>query len=399
MMSLFAFPLTYLIGRKSYGHREKVFNTQYSYKGSLLTIGEGTQGFIEEGHKSLITKLDLATGRIQQAVVPLKYGHSIAALNDRHLLAVGYKSSSLSLIDRKEFKHIREIKLPEGYLSSGHFCVGEDELYVNLYPDDGTYKKKTGAIGVFNKVNFKLKEVIGTPGYAPHDLRFVRKDLLVSSIASAKSKSGYVYLPNEGYISFLDTKLKKITSSLNIKLNATPTHVGVFDEDHIFVATNQYIPIENRKLLKDYLGTGQIKDKFLALSNFTFRQKKIAMSTPLVLVGSNNKKKMKFLNKAPGLQRRLLSFSIDKKRKEVFVTCGQSNLLLCLDGFTGDLKSQHSGFDLGLSSLQGVCRLPDGNLALSDSERGIILYNPVKREVIRKYDVTLNLSTHLEWVL
>ncbi len=365
------------------------------FEGELLTIGEGEHGFTKNGDFSLLTQIKLDTGKINQTVVPIKFGHMADAIDKDHILASGYKAKTLSIVDRRTFKHKAHLKLPKGYISTGHFCSGSNEIYISLSPKKTDYLRDRGAIGVFKK-NFKFIKMIELPGY-PHDLKLVREKLLVTPIVPKKSKTGYSYEPNKGSVFFIDTESGKIIRSHNPQINATPTHLGVYSEEHVFVGTAQYINIDERKLLDSHLKKIGVKSNWFPISSQEYKLKRIGISTPILKVGMNSSQ-IKSLPEYQNFQRRQLSFAVNKKAGKVYVTCSSSNTLLCLDAISGVVKSVNSGFELGLSNIQGLCLLPDNILALSDSTQGIILYSPNSRKVLKKFDVSLNLSTHLSWI-
>jgi len=109
-------------------------------------------------------------------------------------------------------------------------------------------------------------------------------------------------------------------------------------------------------------------------------------------------KKIKKLPQIPQIQRKLLSFATQENLNQVFVTCAHSNYLICLEGSSGKVKYFVSGIELGLGAIQGVCSLPDGNMAISDNHRGIVIYNTRTRKTSQRFDLPLHMSTHLTWI-
>jgi len=88
-----------------------------------------------------------------------------------------------------------------------------------------------------------------------------------------KDKGSYWYKENMGYICLINAKSGKVTFQKKIESNYSPTHIGIYDKRLAYIATNQFISLDQKELIKKVLK--EKKSKYFEVSNQEYRQGKM----------------------------------------------------------------------------------------------------------------------------
>jgi hypothetical protein len=386
----------------------------FPVKGTAFALGlygqahlDGFGPFWEQRMKSsVITEIDLATGKYKQTWLPMAEGHHAQRLPDGKILCIGHHDV-LSMVLNPDHSTALIMRAPEGYLYGGH---GQPlpELGVLIVPLRARFAKSVKDTGLLEVYDLKtLQKLDGLPsgGIHPHEVRMLPggKEFVIThygEVHEYQPGSPFEFNIVEPKLTVYDSKTLKPLRHYVQDVNAILTHMDVGTDGNVYAVLNQYVwdrtppndvmtkrksPLEH---FKDAWGTPTFNFDLSAIND-----KQLAIPLPMLRINPQTGE-VKELFTAPETQMRSQSVAANPMSKRVFSTYTHTNTLVVSD--EGGETRAIPAFDLGVLDIRGVATVPNTPyILLAGQKRGLSLVDARTLQPVRRYDIPIFFSPHL----
>ena len=144
-------------------------------------------------HQTVVSRLDLATGRVDMSPVNIQNGHDLLQVRDNYLVLPNFGGSKIHATD---LSHVTDGVMKEGgayynllsYLQvTGHGFYDDQNNVVMISAQDN--KRGKGCFALLDPVDFKLLDIQYLKGSDPHDIQLYDEDTI--AVCHYNYKHGY----------------------------------------------------------------------------------------------------------------------------------------------------------------------------------------------------------------
>ena len=375
-----------------------------NFGGRLLTLGAYGEVFrtedtyTQKSRLSILTELDLSSGKYRQLKLELVDGHQVVPLDSSRLLCVPYLGPTAQIVDMTSLTVTGQLSAAEGFLFAGHAIKLNNLIYLPSKSNDSDSKNlKNGQIHIFEISSNKLVKCGDSGGIWPHDLVFLPgEEMLVVGHTGTNGPASpdqlYLYSNKKSCLTVLNAKSLDVQKIIKTP-GLSPSHLAVDPAGQIYSTSVQWVRFNNdgfKFVSRDF----DEKQHVFRLAHSEYEEKRLSTPEPVLVVNANSGKMVRIL-KDPNLQRRPVAIVYHPVAKSIFITFSHSDTLFKINcnNLTTEIVS---AFELGISEIRGLYPIQNSSLlAVGGKFRGVALINALDLSVHKRYDVPLFYSTHL----
>lgn len=223
--------------------------------GTLLALG--TDGHLFPGYTardhnkvSVLTSVNMATGKAKQTALPMGAGHQAMGLGDGRILCVAHHKGKSIAVDENH-KELKQFNAPEEYVYGGHGLVLPDRgvFIMCMRYKNPQELSDHGKLEVYDLKTLELLDRFDSGGLHPHEIHIIPgTDELITT------HYGDVYRPNPPYthnviepkLTILDAKTLQVKRHFKQDYNAMVTHMNVSDDGWAYYVMTQYVEPEGK---------------------------------------------------------------------------------------------------------------------------------------------------------
>jgi hypothetical protein len=350
---------------------------------------------------SVLTELDLRTGKIKQTLLPIQSAHSVTPLPDGSLfIAAHHKPVSIHVT--ADHAIIKTYLAEDGYVYGGHsyYIPSLNLLAVPSRRDNPRTKADTGLIQFYDVSNMELVKQVDSKGIHPHELRLLPQDdsqMLITHYGDVHTPhpQGLADHVIEPKLSIMDLNKFEIVKEVHQSIDAIYTHMDVGYKGDAYVVSNQFFPVRG-------LSTKQIADgvkRFnipteIARHPTSLVKRRFSIPSGLIKTDPITGKNEVLMTK-PGDVMRSQSVAAHHASKRVFATYAFSNRVLVHDEGANETFSQDA-FEYGLHEIRGVTAIPNTDyIAFNDLYNGIAIVNAYTMELVGNFTARTLKAPHI----
>ncbi|MDR3613461.1 MAG: DUF1513 domain-containing protein [Candidatus Obscuribacterales bacterium] len=415
--------------------------------GSLYAFG--TDGHLFPGytgqdhnHVSVLTSIDIKSGKSKQTPLPMGQGHSAMGLGDGRILCVAHHDSKSMLVSDNH-KEIASFISPDNYVYGGHGLVLPEHGVFLMCMRNKNPKTLTdhGRFEIYDLKTLKLVERIDSGGLHPHEIHVIpgTDELIVTHY-------GDIYTPNPPYahhviepkLTVYDAKTFKVKRHFVQDYNALLTHMSVSKDGYAYFVLTQYIEEAGWKKSRSKHLQAAPAGEEVSMEMSREMAPKPQESMPGVktadIVLSELEKKMESITGCkrdypiPYEAARELKLPVPLPFVRVNTKTGERDVFMTGDG--NHLRSQSVGYntstdtalgiyyhadtailhrnggqpevlsagEVGLSEMRGVADIPGTSyVGLVAAHRGLVIYDLAKKEVVQRFPYQYFDTVHLSY--
>jgi hypothetical protein len=358
---------------------------------------------------SVLTSLDLKTGKTRHTELTIREGHSVLPLGDGRLACVAHHARESCVVDAAH-SHIRQLAASEGYMFGGHGLI---------LPERGAFvlpAKRAVQMSAADKGRFliydlkslaKLDEVEAA-GIHPHELRFIpgTREIAVTHYGDIGAPHPFyehnVVAPELAIYDAGTLKTKRRYAQDGF--DAMLTHMSITPDGEAYCVLTQYFsapPDATLSPAQQQAGALAIVTKVLGHApDFEIlaqgvAEGRIAMPLPVLRINTQNGAREVLMVERNG-QLRSQSVACNQTTSVAAAVYFHSNTLFVQK--PGAEPVLISGKKLGLEKMRGVAEIRGTPfLAVTGSERGAIILDTRSLEVAARYATTNGYAPHVEY--
>lgn len=372
--------------------------------GAAWTLGSPNP--ISCDQNSLVTILDLSSGRYLQGLAPISNVHTTWSspygeiiLNSAH--------QSTSLVIDNNMKTVAHLILPENYYFGGHSVVlPEKNIYImtvkrsmSNHPTDHSF------LYIYDLKTHKLLNKIETPSTFAHDIiEFGENKVAVSHYGTLrfdlkdwdrpidKGEVEYLLDVRNPKVSIVDYTKGQVLRNIDYPATHSLNHLTTLNQKDIYTVSIQAIKKDQRS--RDYLKRNYNDDwcdtKSVDSTKYVF------LPSPIMKYSEATQTFKKFESKNARQQRRSQDIEADPYHGFVYGAFTDGNHLGILKGDDDFRLVDASKFKL--KQIRGINILEKtGLIALNDGYFGVSVVDPVKEELVEFFPIRLKRAIHMNY--
>lgn len=352
---------------------------------------------------SVITELDIQSGKVKQSAIPIADAHSAIRLPNGNLLITSHHRNTSILIDENH-QFIKRILAPKGYLYGGHsrFLPQQNVAIVPARFATPKGLADTGLIMAHDPESFEVIGQYSSGGIHPHEIRVLpnQSEFVITHYGDIKTPhpKGLEFHVIEPKLSVYDLQTFAKKRDYVQPIDGIYTHMDIGIHGDVYAVSNQYVAIPDRKA--DAINALLQKHNLshdLSLSFMSSRDSKLAIPSAVIKVNPQTGEREEFLV-SEAQQLRSQSVAAHMPSKRIFATFVFSNTLVMIDEATRAV-SAIDAFKYGMQAIRGVGAIPNSDyIAISDQERGIAIVNAYTLDMVQQFSPQIFLGTHIDAV-
>ena len=199
----------------------------------------------EHGHLSVLTSVDIKSGKAKQTALPMGDGHSAMGIGDGRILCVAHHQSKSMLVD-KDHKEIASFVSPDNYVYGGHGLVLPEKnvFLMCMRSKNPQTLADHGAFEVYDLKTNKLLDRIDSGGLHPHEIHVIpgTDEMIVTHYGDIYTRNApYSHHVIEPKLTVYDAKTLKVKRHYKQDYNALLTHMNVSKDGYAYFVLTQYV--------------------------------------------------------------------------------------------------------------------------------------------------------------
>ncbi len=397
--------------------------------GQLLAFG--TDGHLYPGYSgkhrnqvSVLTAVDMGSGKMIQTPLPMGAGHSALAVGDGRIVCVAHHKGKSIVVDGNH-KELATLRSPNDYVYGGHGLVLPDRGVFVLcmrYEDPKTVDDH-GQYEIYDLKTLKLLDRIDSGGLHPHEIHIIpgTDELIATHYGDIfVRKPPYTHNTVETKLTVYDAKTMKVKRHyLQPEFGAMVTHMNVTkDKDAYFVMT-QYIEGSSKRRAKKSANGGSIESVAEAHDNALIQadmelekvlghkrefaipyeaaqELKIPLPLPFVRVNTQTgERKVMLTSEANQLRSQSVGYN-EMTNTAIGIYYHSDTAILHQPG--KDQAEVLNAADIGIAELRGVADIPGTScVGFVAAHRGMVVYDLAGKQVVARYPYQYFDTVHLSY--
>jgi hypothetical protein len=347
------------------------------------------------GKSSVLSEIDLASGTvIQQTLVPIANLHTALSLHRAGgatlLLPLDGPEAAVVAASGST---LRRLTAPQSMLFSGHGVLSADgrRLFLSLRRAIARTPADTGAIMVLEVPSLKQLNLWNSGGVRPHDLVWKNDhDLLISHYGDLAVDSGTPPQRAPRLVT-MDSRTGAQVGVIDTPTSGSLTHIAYDGERYVCGVPLHYYPFDDN-------GVAQLRSAFggaaVAVTPAEKWEGRLAAPMPALMIDLQDGSVTPIATDLER-QRRAQSVIFHQASGSFFITYAFSDVVARVDARTKAV-TYVTGFDLGLTSVRGLCALGDSEyLAVSGELNGLAIIHGRMLRVVRRVMAPLYDNPHI----
>lgn len=197
---------------------------------------------------SVLTELDIRTGKVRQATAPIDNAHYVVAMPARDNLLMVVQQSHVSALFDGDMQLKRLISLPAEFNFSGHGIHLPEKNVIFL----STYSKGDGLglIQIYDDTSLELLDEFPSGGIRPHDMSLFNDGTRIALAQAGNQRYGRdtanraatseddLYTPK---LTIIDIASRSTVRHMPIAVQAPMVHLAVDRHDNVYSVLQKYI--------------------------------------------------------------------------------------------------------------------------------------------------------------
>lgn len=355
---------------------------------------------------TVLTSLDLTTGKTRQSLLPMGGGHMTCSLPTGNLLCIAHhKSKSLVVNDKHEV--LAELSTDQDHVFGGHGLVLAERNII-LLPQRRKVAHDLndhGSLIVVDASSLKPLDQIETGGIHPHELHPIpgTNELAVTHYGDI-SDPHPIFEHNvvDPKLTILDSRtLRPKRHYPQPGFKAMVTHMRVDEAGWAYLVLTQYVRWPSRRVEDPFQvamkelqrAIGRPIDYMMAPA--ALEERLLPLPLPLLAVDTQTGKR-RTINTGDRMHLRSQSVAYNAEARTAVGIYAQSNSLVIVRS-NGPAVAVDAA-RLGLRNVRGIVDIPGTPfVAVMGAYSGVAIFDLSKDKVVNRYDTSNYLDTHLSY--
>ena len=362
--------------------------------------------------QSVVTALDMATGKARHVLINVFEAHYVVAMNADRLLVIPQNSDKGVILDR-DLRLVRDVMAPDGFGFSGHALALPEHgvVAISYYKNNTDNKVGTdleGRIELRELQDYSLVDQFGSGGVRPHDMCMFADGKRIA-LAHA-GELGYVrhlarkqddspladsYLPK---LSIVDIEKREAVATMKLDGRAPMIHLAVDAQNNVYGVLQKYIdtsPGRRRDDIMNEIGAafGTVSPPALNAMEVQRGGEGIALPLPMMRFDTHAGSISEIFTDA-AKQRRSQSVICQQATGSIIATYVFTEHLLRVraDGTVDNIATE----PLGIQNPIGLCDIPGTPyFALAGMFNDIVVIDARDMNPVQRFRAPLYRSSHL----